>query len=247
MREQFSSLTPEAQEVLLARDKEFQKGYQEKAQAISAISQAIEPWKEVLAQRGITPDQAIRTLFAAQHALETKPLDGILQLAQNFGVMDQLQKRFVPDTDDDFADPEVKALKAQIDDLKSQINQTQEGFKTQQTQSVQEQLNQFKSAVDEKGNPKHVHFDKVKHLMAPLVGQGKTLEQAYSEVVWSVPEFRESQLKKPNDEVDKARKVKQAKRASRSIKQDGKAKSTEADDPISIGDDLRLAWKQHSA
>lgn len=246
LREQFSSLTPEAQQILINRDKEFQKGYQEKAQSISAIQQAIEPWKQALAQRGVTPEQAIRSLFAAQHMIESDPLNGILQLARNMGVVDQLKNQFAPDTDEDFSDPEVRALKQEIKELRAQIDNTGKTISNQQTQGAQETLNAFVNAVDESGNKKHPYFEQVKHLMAPLVGSGKTLEDAYSQVVWSVPEYRESAIKKEPSDVEKAQKVRQAKRASRSIKPNGKAKQTESEESLSISDDLRLAWKQHS-
>jgi hypothetical protein len=246
LREQFDSLAPEAQQVLLERDKEFQRGYQEKAEGIAAIQQAIEPWKQVLAQRGITEDQAIRTLFAAQHQIESDPVNGILMLARNFGVWDQLQSQFTPNTDDDFTDPEVKALKQQLAELQSQIVQTNQGIQQQQTSGAQEELNKFVNAVDESGKPAHPHFDKVRELMAPLVSQGKSLEDAYKETVWSVPEYREQALKpKPQSEAEKAQKVKKAKKASRAIQQDGTAKSSDSsDESLSIDGELRQAWKE---
>ena len=245
-REQFSSLPTESQELLLARDKEFQTGYQEKVQGIADIQRAIEPWKEVLAQRGITEEQAIRSLFAAQHQLESNPINGILQLAQRFGVLDQLKAQFAPDTDEDLLDPEVKALNLKINQLESVVNQTNQNLQQRDTNTLQEQLDAF-SKAEEDGSPKYPHYESLKHLMAPLVGQGKSLEDAYGEVVWSIPEYRESQVKTPEvNEVEQARKVKQAKKAARVINQDGTAKPSDSDEPISLRADLELAFKKHS-
>ena len=99
-----------------ARDKSFQTGYQEKAQTIAGITEALKPWEQSLAQRGITPEQAIRTLFAAQHQLDTDAVGGILQIAQNYGVVDQLREKFAPETDDDeLIDPQYKALQQRFD------------------------------------------------------------------------------------------------------------------------------------
>jgi len=244
---QFSALPPEAQAILLERDKHFQSGYQERVQSISDIESAIEPWKQHLAQRGVTADQAIRNLFAIQAQIESNPADGILWLAQNYGVLDQLKTQFAPDTDGDFIDPEVKALNDKIAKLEGLINQTNQTVQQAQTSTAQEQLNQFVSAVDADGKKVHQHYDAVRELMAPLVAQGKSLEDAYAETVWTVPEYREAQVAKPKvNEVEKARKVKQAKKAARGINQDGTAKSTESDEELSIADGLKLAWKQHS-
>ena len=103
-KETFGSLDAKAQEILLQKDKEFQQGYQEKAKGIAEISQAVEPWKQMIAERGLTEGQAIRALFAAQAQLERDPVNGILQIAQSFGIADQLKERFSPNTDDDLSD-----------------------------------------------------------------------------------------------------------------------------------------------
>jgi hypothetical protein len=248
-RTQFESLPPEAQEVLLERDKAFQKGYQEKAQAISAITEAIKPWEQALAQKGVTADQAIRTLLAAQHQLDTNPVQGILQIAQSYGIVDQLKNQFAPQTDDDdFTDPGIKALQQEILSLKSEIAQTKQGVQQQVIDSGTQQLEIFKSATDDKGAPLHPHFDAVLPLVTTYVQQGKTLEDAYQAAVWTVPEFRESQIKPPEKtEQEKAQKVKKAKRAARAVKTNGKDDPDAGAEARSIKEDLAEAFRQHSS
>lgn len=253
-REKFDALPPEAQKILLERDKAFQQGYQEKAQGIAAITEAIEPWKDHLARLGVTPEQAIRELFAARSHLDSDPLNGILQIAQAYGVTDQLKSRFAPETDDnDFIDPEVKALKQEISALKSQIEQTQSGFNQQAYSQAQQQIDSFKSATDESGELKHPYFDQVRTRMQPLVQDGKSLEEAYAEVVWTVPEFREAQLKAAKQketeasDLKKAERVKKAKRAARGVRTNGKADPKEGEDALSLHDTLAEAFRQHSA
>lgn len=251
-REKFDALPPEAQEVLLERDKAFQTGYQEKAQAIAAISDAIEPWKEALAQRGVTADQAIRTLFAAQNTLDTNPLQGILQIAQSYGVVDQLRNQFAPETDDnDFTDPEVKALKLEIQSLRNQVTQATQGVQQQSTQALQQQIDAFKNATGENGLL-HPHFEEVKQSMATFVQNGDTLDAAYDKAVWADPKIRQLQLaaqKKPVGKTDaeKAAKVKQAKKAARGVKTNGKIDPKLGTESLSLKDDLTLAYKQLSS
>jgi hypothetical protein len=245
----FAELSPEGQEVVLGFDSDFKRGYQDKVQAISDIETALEPWKQTIAQRGISEADAIRTLFAAQSQIEQDPLQGVLALAQRFGVADQLRKQFAPDTDADFIDPEVKALNSKIAELEGKISQTSQQIQQSQTVSAQQELDNFVNAVDADGKPAHPHFEAAKPLIASLVGQGKSLEDAYNEAVWTVPEYRESQSKPEppaENEVEKARKVKQAKKAARGINQDGTAKTTESDEDLDIKSSLELAWKQHS-
>jgi hypothetical protein len=70
------------------------------------------------------------------------------------------------------------------------------------------QISAFKDAKDDAGVLKHPHFDRVRTLMAPLVDSGKSLEEAYAEVVWALPEYRESQIKETKEQAEKEAKKK---------------------------------------
>lgn len=249
-KEQFRSLSPEAQRILVEKDKQFQKGFQERAQSKSDLEAALEPWKQQIAQRGMSEADAIRTLFATQAQIEQDPVNGILMLAQRFGVLDQIQQNFAPDTDDDLDDPQIRALRNELRDVKSQLTNFQSMSESERQQHLQTEINNFKNAQDETGALKHPYFDNVRHLMAPLVQQGKSMDEAYNETVWSVPEYREQQLKvrnerkKEDDELAKARKVKDAKKAANSLKPSGKEDPASEDAELSLKDELSAAWKE---
>jgi hypothetical protein len=203
-----------------------------------------------LAQRGLTPEQAIRTLFAAQHQLDTDAVGGILQIAQNYGVLDQLQAKFAPETDDDdFTDPGIKALQQEIRDLKNQVTQTTQGIQQQQTQTVQQQIESFQNAKDDKGELLHPHFEDAMPMILAAVQSGDDLASAYDKAKWSVPAYRESLEQKTTEKTEaaKAKKVKQAKRAARGVKTNGKADPEEGVEALSLHDDLAEAFRQHSS
>jgi len=250
-KEAFKSLTPEGQQLLLNKKRQFQQGYQERAQSISNIEKALEPYKQSLAYMGVDEATAIRTLFATQQRVMQDPANGILALAQQFGVMDQLRQQFAPDTDDEFVDPEIKALRQQVQELKTGLGNFQQQTVQQQQQDLLSQIDSFKSQTDGKGQLAHPYFDQVRHNMAPLVQQGKSMEEAYNEAVWLVPEYREKHLKtvankrQSETQQDRAKRVKQAKRAATTNKSSSK---TRADDPESrsVAEELRVAWNQLS-
>jgi len=250
-KEQFKALPEEAQKILLERDKQFQKGYQERVQGISDIEKALEPYKQNLALMGASEADAIRTLFAAHARLMQDPANGILGLAQQFGVMDHLREQFAPDTDDDFTDPEIKALRQQVQTLQSQLGNFQTQTQSQQQEQLLSQIDSFKNQTDDSGQLVHPYFDQVRTQMATLVQQGKSLDEAYNEAVWMVPEFRESHLKtvqskkQSESEVDKARRVKKAKQAAKANKTSSKSKAEE-DAKLTVRDELRAAWNQFS-
>lgn len=243
----FESLTDEAKELTLKFESDFKRGYQERVQDITEIQQAIEPWKNMVAQFGVSEAQAIRTLFAAYNQLMTNPVQGVQNLAQTFGVMDQLRAQFAPETDDDFTDPEIKALRQQVQNLQGNL----QSFSQQQIQNAnmdaQNMVAEFKAAKDASGNLLHPHFDEATPMIAALIRDGKTLEDAYQEAVWSVPAYRESQMKaipKEKTQEEKAAKVKKAKRAAASVKQSGKGSPTSEDAGLSLEDELRATWNE---
>ncbi len=249
-RVRFDSLPPDTKEFVLERDAHFQTGYQEKAQAISAITDAIEPFKESLIRRGMTPEQAIGILFNAQDRLDHNPLEGILQIAQSYGMVDQLREQFATKTDDDdYTDPGIKALQQDNKGLQRQIEQTNQGIQQQGASAVQNQLDTFKSVTGTDGTLKHPHFEQVKVLMGAYVQGGDTLDAAYDKAVWTIPEFRESQSKKVVEKTDeeKAKRVKKAKIASRGVKTNGKNDPDEGSDTATLHDDLTEAFRQHSS
>ena len=245
----FAEFSPDVQEILLAKDKQYQQGYQEKAEGIAAITEALEPWKDALAQRGVTADQAIRTLFAAQNQIDANPLQGILTVAQSYGILDQMREHFAPQTDDDdFTDPEVKALKQEISELKQQIGTGTTGTDQHKAHAVRKQVQDFKTATNDKGELLHPHFDKVKNVMAGFVTGGSTLEKAYEEAVWTVPEFRDAQIKNEPTETatEKAARVKKAKRAARGVKPSGKPNPEDNAKPQGRRDTLAEAFHELS-
>lgn len=251
-KETFKSLTPEAQQILLNKEKQFQQGYQERAQSISDIEKAIEPYKQTLAYMGIDEGTAVRTLFSTYQRMMSDPANGILQLAQQFGIMDQLRQQFAPDTDDEFVDPEIKALRQQVQELQGNLGQFQQQTVIGQQQELLSQIESFKAQKDEKGTPVHPYFDQVRQQMAPLVQQGKSMEEAYNEVVWTVPEYRDKHLKtvqskrKNESAQERAKRVKAAKKAATANKTSGKSQADADDDSLTVKDELRAAWSNLS-
>lgn len=246
----FEALTdPEARQLLIDRDAAFQRGYQEKAQGIADITEALEPWKEEIARRGATPAQAIRTLMAAQYRIEQNPAQGILELASAYGVSDQLQQHFAPDTgDDDYTDPVVKELREEVRNLKTHLNQNSTSQEQAAVEAGTRMIEAFKAETGEDGKPLHPHFDAVRELLPAYINQGKSLKEAYEAAVWTVPEFRAANApKRKESTADRAKRVAKAKRAARGVRTDGKADTGENEGNMSRKDMLRAAFRQHSA
>jgi hypothetical protein len=152
-----------------------------------------------------------------------------------------------PDTDDDFADPEVKALRQQITGLQDQLQQLSNTQQQSFHSEGQRMIEDFKSAKDADGKDAHPFFDECLPLITPLVQSGKTLEEAYDQVKWSVPEYRKANTPKPAPTAEeKAQKVKKARKAANAVKSPKGNTPDTAEAELSLEDELTAAFKEAS-
>ena len=241
---QWEQLDETSRALVLSLEGDFKTGYQEKVQGITDIQSALEPWKQTIAQMGVSEADAIRTLFATYNSLRENPLQGVQALAQNFGVLDQIN---APHTDDDeYLDPSVKALREQITGLQNQIQHLTQNQQQSALTAGQQMIEDFKSAKDADGNDAHPYFEEALPLITSLVSEGKSLEEAYSQAVWTVPAFREANTPKVTEQTaeEKAAKVKQARRAAKTVKPPKGDTPSEAEKALSLGDELRAAFNE---
>jgi hypothetical protein len=164
---------------------------------------------------------AVRQLMAANEFLQKDPQNAIAWLANQYGV-DIGAVGNDAALEDEYADPQVKALQQQVAQLTGFIQNQQ----TQQQQSVQQStqslIDQFAAETDANGNPAYPHFEKVRSVMGTFISNGNApdLKSAYEMAVYADPELRKAEmdnyaLKKSQDTV-KTDAVKKAKKAQRS-------------------------------
>jgi hypothetical protein len=153
--------------------------------------------------------------------LRKDPQNAIAWLANQYGV-DMAAIGNDPAAEDEFADPEVKAIKQQVAQLTGFIQNQQTQQQSQVQASTQSFIDQFAAETDANGNPKHPHFDRVRGVMGSLISShnAKDLETAYEMAVYADPELRQAQVKaiaaaQSQDNV-KTEAVKKAKKAARS-------------------------------
>jgi hypothetical protein len=193
-REVFTKLPPEAQRVVLERHKEMEADYTRKTMELAEqrkpldeFTKLFEPAKQRLELAGLTPAQVTKQLLAIQSFVETNPAEGLKWLAQNYKVD---LSTLVP-KDDEFMDPSVKALRDEVNQLKSQLQQREQAVQSQNAAEVTKTITDFSSSKNADGTPKYPHFEALKGIMAPMVHGGKTLEQAYELASYTLPETRE--------------------------------------------------------
>lgn len=124
--------------------------------------------------------------------------------------------------EDEYADPQVKALQQQVAQLQGFLNQQQQTQMQSVQQDTQSMIDKFASAKDADGNLKYPHFEEVRDRMGVLIqgNQAQDLESAYEMAIYADPKLRQSLMDnyaatKTQKEV-KTEAVKKAKKAQRS-------------------------------
>jgi len=208
VRTLFSSLDKKAQQFLLDREKDVESHLTKRTQELSEtqkrysrLDDVLKPYEEVAKRQGV--DIAPHIAQAMQHymAYQRDPASTLKALIQ----ASQLSPDQLFGVEDPNVDPATRALRADLDKTRAELASLKQGQSQATDSKYAEQIQAFKDAKDESGGLRYPHFEQLRTLMAPLVAEGKSMEQAYNDVVWTVPEHRQA--------VEKAERAKSEKEA----------------------------------
>ena len=260
-RKVFEALDAGAQEFLLRRHREMEADYTKKTTEVAEQRKAIEPLEQVLAPyrsawstHGVSDAQAMQRLLQAQASLATNPVQTLQYLAQTYNV--DLSQLTPADTQSDYTDPEVKALRDEINQLRTHLTQRDTEQSNVQQQTLQQQIDSFANEADTDGNVLHPHFATVQNRMAALInaerqlGNTLTLKDAYDQAVQLDPTVRvhaESAARKLQEqELEKqaAARAAKARRAAKTNVRSTGAGGTKPKQPTDILSGLKEAADQ---
>jgi hypothetical protein len=224
----FEALEVPAQHLFMQRYKDLEGDYTKKTQAISqyrkrqeAFDEIMAPFKSQFERAGMDDVGAVRQLLAAHDYLRKDPANAINWLASQYGV-DIGAIGNDPALEDEFADPQVKALQQQVAQLTGFIQNQQTQQQSYEQASTQSFIDQFAAETDASGNPAHPHFETVRSVMGSLISSGNAtdLKSAYEAAVYANPELRQEELKRVAARQSQAKvkteAVQKAKKAQRS-------------------------------
>ena len=224
----FEALEPPAQHLFMQRYKDLEGDYTKKTQAIAkykkrqdAFDEIMAPFKSQFERAGMDDVGAVRQLLAAHDYLRKDPANAINWLASQYGV-DIGAIGNDPALEDEFADPQVKALQQQVAQLTGFIQNQQTQQQSYEQASTQSFIDQFAAETDASGNPAHPHFETVRSVMGSLISSGNAtdLKSAYEAAVYANPELRQAELERVAARQSQAKvkteAVQKAKKAQRS-------------------------------
>lgn len=222
----FKSLDPVGQKFLLEREKDVEGHLTKRTQELSEtqkryqkLDDVLKPFEAVAKQSGVELAPHIAQAMQYYTAFQRDPVSTLKALIQ--------ANKLTPEAlglVDDGTDPTIRELRDRAERTERELASLKQGTVQATESQYASQISAFKDAKDEAGAIKHPHFDSVRSLMAPLVDSGKSLEEAYAEVVWALPAYRESQLKATKEQSDKEAKKQAEKSRLDKLK---KAKSAE--------------------
>jgi len=256
-QEIFNAWDANVQHQVMDRYKAMEGDYTKKTQALAkykkrneSLDEIYGPFRDDFQRAGMDEVAATRQLLAAHKYLREDPQQALKWLAQSYGVD---LKAVNDDTaiEDEYADPQMKAMQQQIAQLQGTITNQQQQAQNMQKQEVQAMIDNFQTAKDADGNLKHPHFDVVQNQMSGLISSGvaKDIASAYEMAVYANPETRakvlEEQVKKETKQEVKAEAVQKAKKQQRvNVKGSGTPSNSGIPSGMSLNETIKFSMKQ---
>lgn len=214
---EWSKLPPAIQTAVSRREAEISRGGQQWSEQKQRYEAVLSPVAQAASRYGMTAEQGLNALLAAQNRLETDPANAIRELARNHGI-DLATLAGQPPADGSRENP-------QAPDISALVRQAVQPFLAPIQQRMQaEQIEKEQSTVnlvtDFASQPGHEHFDTVQtELMAliPTVKAAnphwtidKVLQDAYDRAVYANPTTRQA-LSAAQQQAAEAKRIADAK------------------------------------
>ena len=256
-QEIFNAWDANVQHQVMDRYKAMEGDYTKKTQALAkykkrneSLDEIYGPFRDDFQRAGMDEVAATRQLLAAHKYLREDPQQALKWLAQSYGVD---LKAVNDDTaiEDEYADPQMKAMQQQIAQLQGTIQNQQLQAQNIQKQEVQSLIDNFQAAKDADGNLKHPHFETVQNQMSGLISSGvaKDIASAYEMAVYANPETRakvlEEKVKKETKQEVKAEAVQKAKKQQRvNVKGSGTPSNSAIPSGMTLNETIKFSMKQ---
>lgn len=201
----FRKLAPEARKFVDARLKAVGEQHKAIAQEHAGYKQFADPFLQVLQPRmkqfqeaGIHPANYVNMLMGLAEQADRDPAAFLKEQARQRGI-DLRTLVDAPAADDQYVDPQVKALEDRIAGLQGEIQKLAGGWQgmqqhaeTTQQQRVAADVANFAASKDESGQLRHPYYTEVRAHMSALLEKGiaHDLDSAYEQAVHANPETR---------------------------------------------------------
>jgi hypothetical protein len=216
----FAQLPAHIRAEVLKRERDMDLGLAERAAELKRyepLEQAIAPHRQRLAMSGLSEDQYLRALIAADEALRgPNPLQAIAAIARQYGV--DLTRQQAPQQPGSpahpspsatgalgqLAPPQLSGLIQEVAALKASLAQQSSAYRAESQSRKDAELAAF--AAD------HLYFENVRADMARLIDSGLAtdLKDAYARACWARDDIRPLMLREQQARETEAARAKAA-------------------------------------
>jgi hypothetical protein len=196
---EWSKLSPVAQAAVSRREAEIANGGRQWSEQKQRYEAVLSPVAQAASRYGLTTEQGLNALLAAQQRLENDPANAIRELARSHGIdLATLAGQQPADgSRENPPTPDIEALvQRAVQPLLAPIQQRWQAEENQKNQSTANLVSDFAAA------PGHEHFntvhDHVLSLIPTIKAQNpawtvdKVLDAAYDQAVWANPTTRQA-------------------------------------------------------
>ena len=249
-RELFGSQSREVQEFLLERHKAMEGDYTRGKMEIADFKKTWEPVEQLFTQYPqLNPTETIQNWANIARALDANPLQTLQYLATQYRV-DLTSAENLNDGEQQEVNPEVQALRQELNGLKEDYNTRLREEQQTAVQGRVAEIDAFSKETDDNGNLLRPYVEQAMPMMISLAkvareeGKQPSLQTLYDQAVYANPELREQvfQAEKAQEEAKRKAeaiaKAKKAKEAATSIK--GGAGESDAES-LSIREEITRA------
>ena len=195
LREYVAKREAEAHQAI-TRSGEQLKSIEQQVKAYEPIDQLFQSYRDEFVRRGVSPAQAVATLFAAQRTLDANPVNGLVQIAASYGIDLRPALQGMPATSTG-ANPLVNQLMGKIQQLENSISATAakmteaERIQMEAMRQQEETQSAELSKVITDFSKDKPYFEELRPLMASLVKEGhaQKLDDAYAMASSAHPEI----------------------------------------------------------
>ena len=198
---EWDKLPPVVKAEIIKREEDFHRGiegYRFDADIGRKMQEIYMPYGELLNAHNVDPYQLAKGLLDThvRMSLTSTPLEVkermLLKMAQDYGVdLAKIDPQYQHEED-----PTVKALRSELDGIKSKLTQREQEEQNQIRASISTEIDNFAK------NPENIYFDDVAQDMVMLLrGGAKSLKDAYDKAVLMNPVVREKERARIEEEA----------------------------------------------
>lgn len=168
---EWATLTPKAQEAIARREREATQALSRlgnEVKSVEPIKHVVEQYQDVFQRNGVTAEDGISRLLAANRALEDDPYSAIATLAEAYGV--DLNRFANGQQSAGNVPPEVGQLHQRIAYLESKLNETSNRIVQREQAEATTQAKSMETLIEKFSSEKSDWSDLETDVLAELVG-----------------------------------------------------------------------------